>query len=247
MKSTLLVFVLIFALLPAQNTEAKIFKNAYINFEMQDNWDCRLEQTEWVCRSIDTAEGKEAVIVLAAKEKGPADELSIYQNHMDNPVQSVSKSGTTLNSIVKIKSRSIKINDHTWLDSLHSDSEIQNYFTRYIATVKDNIAILVSFSAHNKFYAKHSPNFDKTIQSFKIVATQDFLKSIDTGKGSLGEFAGMNSEGGILMGAESDSASAGGGLLANLMRDEVLLWGGGALLLLAIALYVGLKVYQKNK
>jgi hypothetical protein len=245
MKSLIVIFVFIFALLPAKEAEAKMFRNAYITFEMQDNWDCKLEQIEWVCRSSDPIEGKEAVIVVTAKEKGPTDEFSIYQNHMDNPVQSVSKSGITLNSTVKYKSRSLKINDHPWLDGLHSDSEIQNYFTRYLATVKENIAILVTFSAHNRFYSKHSPNFDKTIQTLRIIATQDFLKSIDSGKGSFNEFAGGNSDLGMLM-ANDNESGASGGFLKNLMQNKLLFWGG-SLLIIALALFIGLKLYQKNK
>ena len=64
----------------------RTFKNAYISFEMLDNWKCQLEQTEWVCRAEDPQESKEAVIILTAKEKGPTDTFELYQNHMSSPI-----------------------------------------------------------------------------------------------------------------------------------------------------------------
>ena len=65
---------------------SRTFKNNYISFEMLDTWKCQLEQTEWVCRSEDPQEAKEAVIILTAKEKGPTDTFPLYENHMNNPI-----------------------------------------------------------------------------------------------------------------------------------------------------------------
>jgi hypothetical protein len=68
-----LTSVVILTLFINQNLNARTFKNAYVSFEMQDSWKCKLEQTEFVCRSEDVQESKEAVIILTAKEKGPTD------------------------------------------------------------------------------------------------------------------------------------------------------------------------------
>ena len=40
--------------------QAKIFRNAYVAFELPDIWNCTLEHTEWVCRSSNDKESKEA-------------------------------------------------------------------------------------------------------------------------------------------------------------------------------------------
>ena len=61
----------VFLILPLfiyNSAQARSFKNAYISFEIQDNWKCKTEQSEWVCRSEDPQESKEAVIILTAKE-----------------------------------------------------------------------------------------------------------------------------------------------------------------------------------
>lgn len=239
---------ILFCLLSFKSLDAqsRTFKNAYISFEMQDNWKCSLEQTEWVCRAEDPQEAKQAVIILTAKEKGPTDSFPIYENHMNNPINTVSKSGAALSSIVKYKAQTQKINDQAWLDGLHQDSEVQNYFTRYLATIKDQIAILVTFSAHNTFYAKYSPNFDKTIRSLRVIATKDLLSRPDLGPlagagDTLGSGIGQAMPADLLAADEGDQSNK----KKSIFKNELFL--GGALFLLAALIYIGLKVYQKNK
>lgn len=229
------------------DAQSRTFKNAYIAFEMQDNWTCKLEQTEWVCRAEDAQEAKEAVIILTAKEKGPTDSFSIYENHLNSSINTVTKMGSTLTSIVKYKAQRQKINDQDWLDGLHQDSEVKNYFTRYLATVKDQIAILVTFSAHNRFYSKHSPNFDKTIRSLRVIATKDLLSRPDLGpirgsSDSLGTGIGQAMPADLL--AAEDGGLDGDGQ-KGLLQNEMLL--GLLLFILAIGGYVGFRIYQKRK
>ncbi|MEK6627949.1 MAG: hypothetical protein AABY53_04935 [Bdellovibrionota bacterium] len=212
---------------------------------MQDNWACKLEQTEWVCRAEDPQGAKEAVIILTAKEKGPTDSFPIYESHMNSPINTVSKTGTPMSSKVVYQANTQKINDQPWLDSLHQDSEVQNYFTRYLATIKDQIAILVTFSAQNKLYSKHSLNFDKTIRSLRVIATKDLLSRPD-----LGPLAGagdtLGSGIGQAMPADLLAADEGAGLSGkkSIFKNELFL--GVALLLIAALIYIILKIYQKR-
>lgn len=231
-------------LTPSLST-ARTFKNAYISFEMLDTWKCQLEQTEWVCRSDDPQEAKEAVIILTAKEKGPTDSFPLYENHMNSSITTTSKSGSTLTSAVVYKAQTQRYNDQPWLDGLHRDSEVQNYFTRYLATIKDQIAILVTFSAHNKYYAKHSGNFTNTIKSLRVIASKDLLSRPDLGplRGS-GETLGAGI--GQAMPADLLSAEDGGPQQTKkgLLQNEKLL--GFGLLILAILLYIGYRIYKKG-
>ena len=73
-------------ILSSSLANAKIFRNAYISFEMPESWNCNLEQTEWVCRSEQGKEAKEAIIILTAKEVGPTDSLALYEGHLNTPM-----------------------------------------------------------------------------------------------------------------------------------------------------------------
>lgn len=178
----LMAFVFIAGLFTVHPTEARQFKNAYISFEIQDNWRCKSEVTEFVCRSEDPQESKEAVIILTAKEKGPTDSFAIYKDHLSKPVPLVLKSGATKNSVLAMPPRDIQVGGQNWVDAMHLGSEVQNYYTRYLATIKDDkIAILTTFSVHQNYYNKHSSHFIKTVQSMKVVATKDLLSRPESG------------------------------------------------------------------
>ncbi len=235
-----LLFISLFSL----SSEARTFKNAYISFEMLDTWKCNLEQTEWVCRAEDPQEAKEAVIILTAKEKGPTDSFPIYENHMNSPIQTVSKTGQNLTSSVVYKAQNQRYNDQVWLDGIHRDSEVQNYFTRYVATIKDQIAILVTFTVHNKFYAKHSTHFNNTIKSLRVIASKDLLSRPDLGpiRGA-GETLGA----GIGQAMPADllaSDDAGSDAKKGFLGSETML--GIGLLIFAVLAYLGFKFYKKK-
>jgi hypothetical protein len=158
----------------ASNADAKLFRNAYVSFELPGKWDCALENTEWVCRSAVADQAKESIIILTAKEVGPSDSIDAYEAHLKNPKSIPTKGGPVVQSqVVQMRNRSI--NNHTWVDGMHLSSEVQNYYTRYLATTKDRIAILVTFSAHKLYYTKYSNDFFNAILSLRVVADSRML------------------------------------------------------------------------
>lgn len=170
-------FYLFFVILGAESAQAKLFRNAYVSFEMPDNWNCNLEQTEWVCRSDDAAQSKEAIIILTAKEVGPMDSLDAYTQHLNSPQQvTYRNTGTTTSRIVYAPKKNA-YNDQTWVDGLHLGSEVPSYFTRYLATIKDKIAVLVTFSAHRNKYDDYSTTFFKAVNSLRVIATSNILNN----------------------------------------------------------------------
>jgi hypothetical protein len=166
--------VVLLILFVAFSAEAKIFRNAYVQFELPDQWNCNMEGTEWVCSSQNKTDAKESIIILTSKEVGPQDTFPNYETFLKTPKQVQLATGKVAMSQVKqVKNR--RINDHPWVDALHLGSEIPGYYTRYLATVKDRLAILVTFSAHQKYYTKYSTDFFKAIESLRVVATKDLM------------------------------------------------------------------------
>jgi len=153
-------------------SQAKEFSNAYLSFELPDAWQCHLEGTEWVCSSLQKNNSKEAIIVFTAKEVGPKDRLDAYEAHLRTPKTIPNIKGKPVQSIIKSVRNRI-IDGHTWVDALHLNSEIPNYYTRYLATVKNQTAILITFSAHQKAFTKYSPDFVKAVESLKVRAGKE--------------------------------------------------------------------------
>lgn len=192
--------VLGLSLLAPLSTEAKTFRNAYVSFDLAERWDCTLEQTEWVCRTGGgTGDNREAIIILTAKEVGPSDSLTAYEAHLKTPRSIFSRTGQPVQSqILKVEQRNI--NQHPWVDGMHLASEVPNYFTRYLATTKDKIAVLVTFSAHKAHYSKYSTDFYRAIESLRVIATKSLMGGAGAG--------GVGIPGSDMLG----SGNAGGGL-----------------------------------
>lgn len=193
------IFFLLCVFFLSFTAEAKRFRNAYVSFELPPNWNCQLEGTDWVCTNQFQQRAKEAIIVLTAKEVGPTDSLSAYRAHLQTPRSIPAKNGAPqLSKVIHVKDRSIV--NHPWIDGMHLGSEVGPYYTRYLATIKDKVAVLVTFSAHKEHFTKYSGDFLAAIESLRVVAEKDLTVAGGAGAGSA--TAGMQ-------GQESIGAPAG--------------------------------------
>lgn len=182
------ILILAQALGQAESAGAKTFINSYVSFELADRWNCVLEQTEWVCRTSGAGDAREAIIILTAKEVGPQDSLPAYLGHLKAPRQITTRTGMPITSeIQKVEQR--LINSHPWADGMHLQSEVPNYYTRYVATTKDDIAVLVTFSAHKTHYSKYAQDFFRAIESLKVVWTKTSRGAAN--RGPLGQGGGL--------------------------------------------------------
>ena len=165
LKSAFLV--LIAALIIPSSAHATRFGNQFVEFELPARWKCGLEGAEWVCQSEDDAKKRDAIIVLAAKLKGDQDTLEKYQDYIKAPRTVTLPGGKTTKSDPKY-AKNITINAHLWVDSLHLTSEIPDFFTRYLATVEKDIAVLVTYSVNKGKYADYQKQFDDMVASIKV-------------------------------------------------------------------------------
>lgn len=174
--TVLLAFAILFSLKNMNLAHATLWSNSYVSFELPPNWECKVEGTEYVCVSKLSKEAKEAIIILAAKEAGPTDTLPAYESKLKGPRMLPDNTGKMAASkVLSVKSR--QINGHPWIDALHLGPEINSYYTRYLATIKDRLAILVTFSAHTEHFTKYSSDFLKSVESLRVVAAKDILDS----------------------------------------------------------------------
>ena len=155
---------------------AERFSNSYVSFELPSNWTCNREHTETVCTSRFSKKAKEAIIILTAKEAGPSDTFASYLNHLKTAKNIASKDGKIQPSKV-LHVRERNISNHKWIDGMQLGSEVTSYYTRYLATIKDRIAILVTFSAHKVHYTKYSKDFIRAVESLRVVADKNLLSN----------------------------------------------------------------------
>lgn len=240
-RITIPIITCFFSILLLSTTSyAKRFRNSYVSFELPPQWNCSLEKTEWVCVSSVSQRSKEAIIILTAKEVGPSDSLPSYESYLKIPKSLTQKNGLTTPSKVLHVRQSV-INHQPWVDGMHMGSEVLNYYTRYLATIKGKIAILVTFSAHKQHYTKYSSDFLNAIQSLDVVASNSLLAS-----GSGPGIRGSNETLGAPIGAAIPSDMMGDELIndnnssGNTKFDLTSIIAGGILILAALG-YVILK------
>jgi len=147
---------------------AEIFRSSYLSFELPPAWKCNLEGLEWVCE--DTSEGsqKTAIIILTAKERGSEDRLDLYEDHLSaaKPLMDSRGLPTGRSSTVQFVRRET-IGDKMWVHSRQFESEVPNYYTDYFATVGDDIAILVTFSAYRLSFQTAFERFYPSIATIR--------------------------------------------------------------------------------
>lgn len=223
--------LLIMGLLICSTAHAKRFRNAYVSFELPPNWNCKLEGSEWVCENDFAQRTKEAIIILTAKEVGPTDTMPAYLAHLQTPRSIPGRGGQPMKSqIIHVKER--MIGNHMWVDGMHLGSEVGPYFTRYLASIKDRISILVTFSAHKEHYTKYSADFIKAVESLRVVATKDTLGERAGGPSRSGETIGapigQNLPSYDNEGLPPEGAPGKGGKYLNLLLLAILLGAVGA-------------------
>src|SRR6185437_15891562 len=110
--------LLVLGIFASATANAKLFRNAYVSFELPPNWNCKLEGSEWVCENDFAGKTKEAIIILTAKEIGPTDTLAAYLAHLQTPRTLIGHGGVPTKSIV-IHTKERMIGNQMWIDGMH--------------------------------------------------------------------------------------------------------------------------------
>ena len=163
----LLTCFTLFSFLFIERATALKFSNQFIEFELPSNWNCALEGAEWVCQSTNDQKKRDAIVVLAAKLKGDQDSLEQYQTYLSKARNFTAPNTKATLSKPKY-SKLIEINGQPWVDSLHLESELPNFYTRYLATVKQDIGVLVTYSIYHTKYQEYLGQFDSMVKSLKV-------------------------------------------------------------------------------
>lgn len=165
-QKRLLIYAL-FSLIYSISAKSDLFSNSYIGFELPSQWSCNSEGAEWICQSMNQERKKDAVIVLTAHKKSEVDSLEHYFAFLKNSKHWVNTLGKSIQSDVKY-TKITQIQGHPWVDSLHANSEVEGFFTRYLATVRQDVGILVTYSVDKNRYLQYLKDFEVLIDTLRF-------------------------------------------------------------------------------
>lgn len=167
MNTRKLGLALLTFLLACPQSLAARFANQFIEFELPAQWQCNLEGSEWVCQSTVDAKKRDAIIILAAKLRGDQDTLEQYLDYLKRPKTYTSVQGKPVTSEVKY-TKTVELGQQGWVDSLQMDSELPGFYTRYLATTKLDIGVLVTYSIHRDKYQEYLPDFEGMVKTLRV-------------------------------------------------------------------------------
>ena len=142
--------------------QAAVFENVYLSFRLPDGWTCHMEGTEWVCSPATPGKKKPAVVIMTAKYQGPTDTLSAYVDHLNN----LPKSNPNVQVVIPPRQRTVK--GIVWIDGMFLNAEVENFYTRYMATVSSGIAVLYTFSFAKSQYSTYYSSSDFAIANITL-------------------------------------------------------------------------------
>ena len=149
--------------------QTRTFKTDFVSFNLSNQWDCKADESEYVCRPVSKVKQQEAIIIIAAKIPGKEENLKSFYGYLKEPKKMTDLQGRAVSSKVNlIKYKEIK--GTQWVDAIHLSSELKDFYTRYLATVKSGVAILVTYSVKQDKHAHYAAELNRMITSMAVTA-----------------------------------------------------------------------------
>ena len=163
---------LAFVVFVAWLSPAFALKTAYVSFDHPEGWRCELSQGVWICQSTAENDRRESVVLSIATRATEWDTVDNYLQYLQKPRTIQDEQGKPIESKVTY-ARKRDINGVTWVDSLQVNSELPGFWSRYIATVQNKLAILITYVVSEENYQRLAPQFERMVASLRPNAEFD--------------------------------------------------------------------------
>lgn len=139
----------------------------YVSCEHPEGWRCELAQGVFICQSTNEVDRKESIVLSIATIAGEWDTLENYEEYLKKPKSVQDELGNTIQSKITYTRRR-NINGAVWIDSLQQNSELPGFWSRYLATVHNKLAILLTYIVSDENYSKMAPQFERMVSTLKL-------------------------------------------------------------------------------
>lgn len=161
-----LIFILLSWILP--EVSAKPLVTSYLSTEIPNNWVCTLQPSSvWACNTADPLQSKEALLVFAAKVAGPEDSLANYLVQFKTPKSLAGADGLPKPSQILVAQQQT-LDGNPWVVAQHLGSELPGFYTTYLSTIKNGVAIQITFLVRQDRQPVHKPALDMALRYLKL-------------------------------------------------------------------------------
>lgn len=146
------------------------YKTSYLEFESDILLSCnptKLRTT--LCIAQNKPHRESIIITFAAKRAGKMDNFRAYKDHLKKPQTNKTPKGKKFKSQVNFL-KEVTIHGTRWIDALHKGGELENFYTRYFATVHNGVAIVFAVTIDAKKYKSYALWLKKLTSSLKATA-----------------------------------------------------------------------------
>jgi hypothetical protein len=136
--------------------------------DLPSEWVCQLEGNDHVCLNTTEGDLKTSAVVITVRAKGVEDSLTFFRDQLTRP-KTIELQGLPVLSQVR-QVREMKINNQTWIEGIHQNSELSGYITHYLVTTDSLNSALISVSIHQDLYQSTIPKLAGFINSLKLLS-----------------------------------------------------------------------------
>ena len=169
--------------------QAKVFRTSYLETQLPPSWACERKETEWLCRDNDTLKSREAIVVFTAKKTSPTETITDFKKYIESPKTIRTARNKILTSKV-LWVREFTNFDQPWINGLHINSELEDFYTYYYATKYKDLSILATYSVAKESYQKFSGHIKQFTQSLRVLKTYQPSPTTTGLQGGLGQVGG---------------------------------------------------------
>ena len=171
MKSKFLLFaVLTLLVAPSIVLAEQEYKTSYLKFSSDILLNCVPTKLGTTICVATTPEHKENILVtFGSKLPGAKDNIKDYKTHLKKEQTNRTPAGKEFKSKISFL-KETKIEDTNWIDALHKGGELENYYTRYLATVHSGVAVVFAVTIVEEKYKNYSLWLKKLVNSLRVLA-----------------------------------------------------------------------------
>lgn len=140
------------------STPTRLLETDYLITRVPESWSCQINNRRWICREKDGEHRSRIVVSISEKQSSPEETLDSFLSHFEAPKTTTSPDGQIITSTVT-SVKKVYVNNIPWIESVHFQGEVLNYYTHYIITVHGNRTIFLRLSAHKDIFKSMEPIF----------------------------------------------------------------------------------------